>query len=156
MKTPIYAPKIGVLPEKGGGVGSPCKTMSPWPMPTFIPSGILIHLAVWPQQTWAAVYMDAVRKPQNWGEGLLCPFPCPFPLSFPLPCPFTLNAVRIGADKQNSATLRNTPQHSAAAIKTPSESCVLLLNVAKSCGLLRENSAQIEARWICACGMLRT
>jgi len=29
---------------------------------TFIPSGILIHPAVWPQQTWA----------EKWG--LLCPF----------------------------------------------------------------------------------
>ena len=31
------------------------------PMPTFVPSGILIHPAVWPRQTWA----------ENWG---LCPF----------------------------------------------------------------------------------
>ena len=31
------------------------------PRPTFVPFGILIHPAVWPQQTWA----------ENWG---LCPF----------------------------------------------------------------------------------
>jgi len=44
-----------------GGAGSPSNTMSPGLRPTFIPDGILIHLAVWPQQTWA----------KNW---LLCPF----------------------------------------------------------------------------------
>ena len=32
-------------------------TMSPGPRPTSVPSGILIHPAVWPQQTWA----------KNWG-----------------------------------------------------------------------------------------
>jgi len=36
-----------------------CNTQ--WPRPTFVPSGILIHPAAWPQQTWA----------ENWG---LCPF----------------------------------------------------------------------------------
>jgi len=44
----------------GEGAGSPCNTMWPGPRPTFVPSGILIHQAVWPQQTWA----------ENWG---LCP-----------------------------------------------------------------------------------
>jgi len=33
--------------------------MWPWPRPTFAPSGILIHPAVWPQQTWT----------ENWGGG---------------------------------------------------------------------------------------
>jgi len=41
---------------------SPFNTMSPGPRPTSIPSGIPIHLAVWPQYTWA----------EKWG--LLCPF----------------------------------------------------------------------------------
>ena len=36
--------------------------MSPGARPTSVPSGIIIHPAVWPQQTWA----------ENWGE--LCPF----------------------------------------------------------------------------------
>jgi len=51
----------------GGAAGSPSKTMSPGPSSTSIPSGImiqsgiLIHPAVCPQQTWA----------KNWG---LCPF----------------------------------------------------------------------------------
>jgi len=35
------------------GVGSPSSTMSPGPRPISVPSGILIHPAVWPQQTWA-------------------------------------------------------------------------------------------------------
>jgi len=35
--------------------------MWPGPRPTFVPSDILIHPAVWPQKTWA----------ENWG---LCPF----------------------------------------------------------------------------------
>jgi len=41
--------------------GSPSNTMSPWPRPTSVPSGILIHPAIWPQWTWA----------KSWG---LCPF----------------------------------------------------------------------------------
>ena len=37
----------------GRGAGSPFNTMWPGPRPTFVPSGILIHPAVWPQYTWA-------------------------------------------------------------------------------------------------------
>jgi len=43
----------------GGRAGSPFNTMSPEPRPTSAPSGILIHTAIWPQQTWAVVYTDA-------------------------------------------------------------------------------------------------
>ena len=32
-----------------GGAGSPSNAMSPWPRPTSVPSGILIHPASWPQ-----------------------------------------------------------------------------------------------------------
>jgi len=32
-----------------GWAGSPCSTMWPGPRPASIPSGILIHPAVWPQ-----------------------------------------------------------------------------------------------------------
>jgi len=39
------------------GAGSPCNTMLPGRRPTFVKSGILIHLSVWPQQTWT----------ENWG-----------------------------------------------------------------------------------------
>jgi len=36
----------------GRGAGSPSNTKSSGPRPTYIPSGILIHPAVWPQWTW--------------------------------------------------------------------------------------------------------
>ena len=47
-----HGPKIGWREA-----GSPSKTKSPGPRPTSVPSGILVHPAVWPQQTWA----------ENWG-----------------------------------------------------------------------------------------
>ena len=37
----------------GRGAGSPSSTMWPGPRPTSTPNAILIHPAVWPQQTWA-------------------------------------------------------------------------------------------------------
>jgi len=56
-----HRPKIGELcPFWERGAGSTCNTMRPGPWPTLLPSGISIHSAVWPQQTWA----------ENWG---LCP-----------------------------------------------------------------------------------
>ena len=45
----------------GKGTGSPSNTKSPGLRPTSIPTDILIHAAIWPQQIWA----------ENWG---LCPF----------------------------------------------------------------------------------
>jgi len=45
-----------------GRTGSPSNTKSPGPRPSSIPSDILSHAAIWPQQIWA----------ENW-EGL-CPF----------------------------------------------------------------------------------
>jgi len=52
------------------GPQSPSTTKSPGPRPTSIPSGILIHPAIWPQQIWT----------KNWGcvpleEGELGPQP---------------------------------------------------------------------------------
>ena len=41
----------GCAPFLGRGAGSPSSTMWPWPRPTCIPSGILIHPAVRPQYT---------------------------------------------------------------------------------------------------------
>jgi len=38
------------------GAGSPSSTMWPGPMPTSIPSSILIHPAIWPQQIWAETW----------------------------------------------------------------------------------------------------
>jgi len=43
-----HGPKIGrELCPYGERAGSPSNTMSPGPRPTSVPSGILIHLAVW-------------------------------------------------------------------------------------------------------------
>jgi len=58
-----HGPKnfLGLRPFLGRGAGSPSNTMSLGPRAAFVPSGIFIHPAVWPQQTRA----------ENWG---LCPF----------------------------------------------------------------------------------
>ena len=55
--------KLGAPPFWGGEAGSPSNTMSLGPRPTLVPSGILIHPAIWPQQVWG----------KNWWRGL-CPF----------------------------------------------------------------------------------
>jgi len=52
-------PKIGRWLCSFGATGSPSNAMWPGPRPTSVPSGILIHPAVWPQQTWA----------EYWGQG---------------------------------------------------------------------------------------
>ena len=71
-----HGPKIGGC-APFGGAGSPCNTMWLGPRPTFMPSFILIHTAVWLQWTWTADYTDAgqtcARKFRMCG--LLCPFP---------------------------------------------------------------------------------
>jgi len=46
-----------------GGARFPSNTMSPGPMPTSVPSDILIYPAIWPQQTGRKV------------GGMMCPFP---------------------------------------------------------------------------------
>jgi len=51
--------KEGLLCPFRGETWSPSNTMRPGPRSTSVPSGILIHPAVWPQQTWAG----------NWGSG---------------------------------------------------------------------------------------
>jgi len=51
----------GSAPFLGRGAGSPSNTKLPGPRPSSIPSGILIHAAIWPQQIWT----------EYWG---LCPF----------------------------------------------------------------------------------
>jgi len=45
---------VDMSQKLGGGLfPSWGNTMWPGPRPTFVPSGILIHPAIWPQQTWA-------------------------------------------------------------------------------------------------------
>jgi len=60
LATTDIAENWGVCPLLGRGAGSPSNTMSIGLGPTSLPSGILIHPAIWPQQIWA----------KNWG---LCP-----------------------------------------------------------------------------------
>jgi len=70
----------GLRPLFGRGVGSPSNTKSPGPRPTSIPSGILIHAAIWPQQIWAENWG---APPPFWGRGAgspsntMCPGPRP-------------------------------------------------------------------------------
>jgi len=52
--------KLGVLCPFGEGELGPYNTLWPGPRPASLRSSILIHPAVWPQQTWA----------KNWR---LCP-----------------------------------------------------------------------------------
>jgi len=56
-------PKTGGLCPFEGGGATPSNTTSPGPRFTSVPSGILIHPAVWPQKTWA----------KNW-VGVVCLF----------------------------------------------------------------------------------
>jgi len=57
VRVRVHGPKIGGCALFLGGAGSPCNTKSPGLRPTSVPSGILMHPAVWPQRTWA----------ENWG-----------------------------------------------------------------------------------------
>ena len=65
--------KLGAPPPFWGGGWVPMipyNTKSPGPRPTSIPSGILIHPAIWPQQTWAEIWG---RLCPLFGEGSLVP-----------------------------------------------------------------------------------
>jgi len=47
--------KFGLLCPFGGRSWSTSNTMWPGPRRTSVPSGILVHLAIWPQQTWVKI-----------------------------------------------------------------------------------------------------
>jgi len=47
--------KLGAASLFEGRAGLPSNTMWAGPRPTFVPNGILIHPAVWPQQTWTEI-----------------------------------------------------------------------------------------------------
>ena len=64
LATIDMAESWGLRPLFGEGAGSTSNTMSLGPKSTCIPSGILIHPAVWPHQTWA----------ENWRRALPPPF----------------------------------------------------------------------------------
>jgi len=53
--------KLGAVPLLGGA-GSPSNTKSPGWRPTSVASGILIHPAIWLQQTWAKNWGGALRE----------------------------------------------------------------------------------------------
>jgi len=56
-----WAENLGAPPFLGKGAVSPSNTKSPGLRPSSIPSGILVHRAIWPQWKW----------PENWRG--LCP-----------------------------------------------------------------------------------
>ena len=57
-----HEPKTGGYVPYRGGAATPCNTTLPGWRFTSVPSGILIHPAIWPQKTWA----------KKWA--VLCPF----------------------------------------------------------------------------------
>jgi len=72
----------GAVPLKGGA-GSAFNTVLPGPRPTVVPSGILIHPAVCPQQIWA----ENLELCLLFGQGSWAPsstmWPGPRPTSIP-------------------------------------------------------------------------
>ena len=111
-----HGPKIaggkGAVPLWAGGAGFPSNTM--WPI--FLPSGILIHRAIWPQQTWAENSGNCAL----WGGGSGSPsstiWPGPRPTylpSFILIRPtvwtqYTNVTDRTGQDRQRSDSIGRT------------------------------------------------
>ena len=61
--------KLGGLCPFGGGAVSPSNTMCPGLRSTSVPTDILIHHAIWPQQTWAKNFGGCAP----FGEGKLGP-----------------------------------------------------------------------------------
>jgi len=53
----------------GGGAESPCNTMWPWPRPTSMASGTLIHPTVWPQYTNITDRTDNTEQTDNGPTG---------------------------------------------------------------------------------------
>jgi len=76
--------KLGAPPPFWGGeLGHTSNTKSPGPRSISVPSGILTHPAIWPQQIWADFF---------FGGGGLCPFMeggagCPSNTMWPVPTP---------------------------------------------------------------------
>ena len=68
----------------GGAAGSPSSTMWPGPRLASVPSGILMHPAVWPQWKWAENWG---LRPLYWGRAPRTPsstmWPGPRPTSMP-------------------------------------------------------------------------
>jgi len=97
--------KVGVLRPFLEGAGFPSNTMSPGPRHTFVPSGILIHPAVWPQQPW----------PKIAG---LCPFVRSYSTMWRVPMPtsmpsFILIHPTIWSQYTNVTDRQDSGQHRA-------------------------------------------
>jgi len=79
LLTYLHGPKIGGYVPFERGAGFSCNTLWPGPRPTFVPSGILIHPAVWPQQTWAEISGGAVSLAGGAGSASNTMLPGPRP-----------------------------------------------------------------------------
>jgi len=77
-----HGPKMGDVPFCGVGAESRSNTTSTGPRPTSVSSGILIHLAVWTQQTWAAK-LGALFGEGEAGSPSNTKSPAPRPTSIP-------------------------------------------------------------------------
>jgi len=66
-----------------GGAATPSKTTSPGPRFTSIPSGILIHPAIWPQQTWAENWEAVPLRERGAGSPTNTMWPGPRPTCVP-------------------------------------------------------------------------
>ena len=87
-----HGPKIGGCAPLGGA-GYPCNTMSPGPTSTSLSSGILIHPAVWPQQTPAENGGVRVVFPFLRGAGSSCNTMWPGPGPTPVPSGTLIHAA---------------------------------------------------------------
>jgi len=65
------------------GAGFPSNTTSPGPRPTSLPSGILIHPAILPQQTWAKIRGCAPFGGGELGSPSNTMWSAPWPTSAP-------------------------------------------------------------------------
>jgi len=80
---------------RGGQLGAmslpPSNTMWPGPRPTSLPSGILVHRAVWPQQTlaenWGVCPFGGANGYPFWGRRAVSPSNTVLPLSRPTSVP---------------------------------------------------------------------
>jgi len=75
--------KLGAVPLWARAGSSPSNTISPGPTSTSLPSDILIHAAIWPQQTWAKNYRAAVplfREGAGSPRNTMWPGPRPTPV----------------------------------------------------------------------------
>ena len=128
------------MPCSRGEAGSPSNTKSPGPRPSSIPSDILIHAAVWPQQIWAKNW-GAVPL---WGEGAGSPsntmWPGPRPtctpsfiLIHPTVWPQCTNVTDrtdgTGQDRQRSDSIGRTVLQTVAKKLVTAYYCILLSRI---------------------------